>query len=130
MVVAPNIKETDKAWLIDLKLNSNSVVFKLDTGATVTAIPTHMKRLVSGITKSDKLLKSAGNHKLNVSGCAEVTLSVGRVTMREHVYLVDDLVTPLLGKPAISKLGLLQFADEIGSKANIDWVACFPNGSV
>ena len=61
-----------------------------------------------------KLLKSAGNNPLNVIGVSELTISANSKSVQEKVYVVKNLVTtPLLGKPAISKLGLLSLINQI-----------------
>ena len=50
------------------------------------------------------MLRGPGNNRLRVTGEAEVSLTLKEKSVRETVYFVDGLVTPLLGKPAISKL--------------------------
>jgi len=45
--------------------------------------------------------------------------------VKEKVYVVDNLVTPLLGKPAISKLDLISVVEEINI-AKQDWLLEYP----
>ena len=110
--------------MVNTKVNSTHVTFKLDTGAAVTAIPASLKHCVSGIRNTDKTLKGAGNYNLKVLGYSEAVSSAGDNSVRENVYIVDKLVTPLLGKPAIANLGILNFMDNI--QTGIDWIAEFP----
>ena len=42
------------------------------------------------------------------------------------MYLIKNLVTPLLGKPAIARLGLIQFIQEVAPVDNSDWIHRFP----
>jgi len=102
------------------------MVFKLDTGAAVTAIPASLKHCVPNIMKSNKILKGAGNNNLTVLGYAEVTISNNKSTIKENVYVVDNLTTPLLGKPAITNLGLISFVDSVGTTQK-DWFLSYPN---
>jgi len=71
--------------MVPLRMNSQLVNFKVDTSAAVTAIPAGMGRLVGGLSPSCKLLRSAGNHRLRVTGEAEVTLSLRNRQIAETV---------------------------------------------
>ena len=51
-----------------------------------------MGRLINNILPTNKILKGAGNHKLTVSGSAEVSLDANGIEFMERIYLVDDLV--------------------------------------
>jgi len=59
-----------------------------------------------------------------VSGQASVLLSVGNRKFQETVYLVEGLVTPLLGKPAIAGLDLIRFIDDVN--CGIQWKSLYP----
>lgn len=96
----------------------------MDTGAAVTAVPAVMATRIGKVLSSDKTLRGAGNQKLKVAGKAVAKLSLGDKEVEETVYLVEGLVTPLLGKPAISSLNILKFIDEV--RTDTDWVAQFP----
>ena len=79
---------------------------------------------MSHMHSTDKSLKGAGNNPLEVIGVSEVTISTNSKSVQEKLYVVKNLVTPLLGKPAISKLGLLNSIDEI--QVDTDWRSEFP----
>jgi hypothetical protein len=103
--------------LVNLRLNSSPVSFKIDTGAAVTAVPESMREYMGKVFPSSKILKGAGNHRLKVTGQAEATLGSSDSHIKETIYLVENLITPLLGKPAISKLGLIKFAGSMDVEA-------------
>ena len=107
-----------------MRVNGEGVNFKIDTGAAVTALPAGLcEKLKVTLLPTEKVLRGAGNHCLQVRGQAVVCLSLNDRQIDETVFFVDNLVTPLLGKPAISKLKLLEFADAVGS---VDWMDRFP----
>ena len=119
--MSDSITETSKAWLLEVGVNQFMVNFKVDTGAAVTAIPSNLKKYIGSATRSNEKLKEAGNHELVVTGQAEVTLSAGTKQVVDTVYFVENLASPLLGKPAISKLGLIQFVETVDSNKRCDW---------
>lgn len=100
--------------------------FKVDTGAAVTAVPSTMTGYLPEITSSSKTLRGAGNHKLDIEGSTKVTLKIQDKMVEDTIYIVNGLVEPLLGKPAISGLGLIQFIDEVNDKSAHNWCSEFP----
>ena len=73
---------------------------------------------------TDKSLNGAGNNPLEVIGVSEVTISTNSKSVQAKLYVVENLVTPLLGKPAIYKLGLLNSIGKI--QVDTDWRSEFP----
>ena len=65
-------------------------------------------------------LKSAGGHVMNTRGTFLATLSVDSRSAEERIYVVDNLTQPLLGKPAILKLGLIRFIEAV-TETNSPW---------
>ena len=124
MIQSGSVTDTSKAWLINLGVDSSVVKFKIDTGAAVTALPSYLASRIGGLQPSKKMLRGAGNNRLGVTGEAEVSLTLKEKSVRETVYFVDGLVTPLLGKPAISKLDLIRFLDDVSLSQ--DWYGLHP----
>lgn len=118
------VTESEKAWNISVAVNSHPIMFKIDTGASVTAVPENMASRLGRLQASDRYLKGAGSNRLNVTGMARVSMTLGDKTINEVVYVVKGLVTPLLGKPAISKLNLIQFMATVSTDS--DWMKKFP----
>ena len=124
MIDACSVTETGKAWFVDLSVNSKLITFKVDTGAAVTAVPAEMSDMFSEIEQSKKTLRGAGNYKLKIAGMSKAKICSKSKQVDETIYLVEGLVTPLLGKPAIAKLGLIEFIHEV--EGSCPWYSKFP----
>ena len=110
-----------------MKVNNVPVEFKVDTGAAVTALPTSMMQCcISKLRASDKILKSADNNELKVSGKAQVLLQITDKEIQQFVYFMERLVMPLLGKPAIDSLDMIRFIDGISLGGRQDWKTVYP----
>lgn len=104
-----------------------SINFKVDSGAAVTALPAGLSReLKVKLTPTNKKLRAAGNQILTVKGKAIIKLKTNQREVRETVFFVDSLVTPLLGKPTIKKLRLIKFVNEVDTVSANSWVERFP----
>ncbi|KAK0156520.1 hypothetical protein N1851_000189 [Merluccius polli] len=96
-------------WTVDIGIMDKNVTFKLDSGADVTVVSqTVLNNIFSDtqqpvLQKAEKLLYGPGRNPLDVSGF----LRRGLTQTAEKVYVVKDLRTPLLGRPAIVAIGLL-----------------------
>lgn len=104
--------ETDKqdVWRNDIDMNGKVINFKLDTGAAVTAIPDSLycKTRDGDLKKSQRMLCGPNNLPLTVLGTFTACLKKGKKKTEQDVFVVKDLVMPLLGLPAIQSLPLLQ----------------------
>lgn len=91
-------------------LGYTPVKFKIDTGADVTVISEEIYKH-SGLEKlrrATKKLFGPGQAKLSVTGVTgNLTTGNGKQT-RQDIYVVANLKEPLLGKPAIEALNLIQ----------------------
>ena len=97
----------------------------MDTGAAVTAIPSRFQSNLSLVLKpARKMLRAAGNQNLQVDGVANVVLKINGRSVTQEVYIVKNLMTPLLGKPAIAGLRMIEFTDSISVEP---WKEKFPN---
>ena len=123
MVTTSTVIETSKAWMVEVEVNDKMVNFKIDTGAAVTAVPKSLMQVLPSLSPTDKTLRGAGNHKLSLFGKASVVLTFRDKRIKDTVYVVDGLVNPLLGKPAIAGLGVLGFIQEVD--LDTDWVKRF-----
>ena len=81
--------------------------FKIDTGADVTVLPAEVYHDITGVQDVKRLVMSTrplfgpGGNVLSVLGVARETLRRGDKTATEDIYVVKDLHTALLGRPAI-----------------------------
>ena len=84
-------------------LNNRQVLFKIDTGADVTAIPEAIydKSKYGPLLQSNRILKGLSDQKLNVKGYIEATLGKDQDKMEERVFIVKGLQKALVGRPVI-----------------------------
>jgi len=112
-------KDDADRWTINLHMNQHPVKCKIDTGADVSVISCELYKNIANeisLEPPDKVLIGANSGPLDVIG----KLSVKCVTQTnkscfENFYVVKKLKTPLLGRPAIEKLNLVNVADTITS---------------
>ena len=76
------------------------------------------------LTEASCGLKGAGGAKLQAKGQCLVDISHKDNSCKEVIYVVKDLVTPLLGKPALKKLNVINFIEEVSSMEN--WKEQYP----
>ena len=106
-------------WTVQLQVRQKTVCFKIDTGADVTALPAEVYHEITGghdvkhLAESTCPLFGPGGNVLSVLGVARETLRGGKKTAIEDIYVVKDLHTALLGRPAIEKLQLVCRVDGI-----------------
>ena len=102
-------------WSVSIVLNGTPLVMKVDTGADVTAISTAQYDSLQDapvLTSSDRALRGPNGIGLQVLGKFAATIRQDTPDSPQSsstdVYVVDDLNTALLGRPAIETLGILQ----------------------
>ena len=115
-----NVDEDNISFLGEISGNMNSwtelvqvpgmrlaVMFKLDTGADVSVVPS---RLCKGVTlvPNTKRLIGPGDTHIPVIGQFESVLKVGSCEHRECMYVVDQ-TNALLSRNACVKLGLISY---------------------
>lgn len=107
---------------MDIVIRNQKVRFKIDTGADVSVIPHQTYKniiksdTVCSLTQTEKPLFGPGGSPLTVIGVAKESLKKGDRTVQEDLYVVHDLYTPLLGRPAITKLELVARLDSIDTQ--------------
>lgn len=114
--------QTSKAWYVDNSVdnvdNKQPVRFKVDTGGSVTALPSSMMRLSNQTSSTNKTLHGDSNYVLQVAGKADVSLGFRDRSIVETVCFMHGLVSPLVGKPATAGLELLSFVEETSGEMN------------
>ncbi|KAJ7996477.1 hypothetical protein DPEC_G00237470 [Dallia pectoralis] len=119
-------------WTVQLKVREKEVRFKIDTGADVTALPADVYYDITGgpdvtrLARSTRPLFGPGGNVLSVLGVARETLRRGKKTATEDIYVVKDLHTALLGRPAIEQLQLVSRAvQEMDAPKNVSELRSF-----
>nr|XP_054588665.1 uncharacterized protein LOC129153481 [Nothobranchius furzeri] len=107
-----NTDETEEERLKKLNFNGENVTFKLDTGASVTAVPASMYSEVrdGSLLAPSKKIKGPDNCPLKVLGVMRAHIKSEKTETRQDVYVVSNLVMPLMGLPAIITLNLIKQA--------------------
>jgi NTP pyrophosphatase (non-canonical NTP hydrolase) len=109
----------DNYWKATVALNE---VFKIDTGAEVTAISEKAYHHIgsSPLQTSSIALNGPAKHSLEVMGQFTGTLQYKKRSSRETIYVIRGLQSNLLGLPAISSLKLALRINQV--ERPIDWV--------
>jgi transposase InsO family protein len=115
----------ENCWRATITVNGRAVLFKIDTGAEVTAISKStfkdldMKELLS----TDRILAGPSRQPLKVEGRFRADLKFKEEESQQSVYVIEGLKNNLLGLPAITALGLISrlhsitnIKSEIGEK--------------
>ena len=117
-------------WMVDVEIGNGTLQFKLDTGADVTVVPERLynETMHGRISPSDKILHGPADMKIPVMGKIHTTLSVNK-KKTQVVYIIKGGGKPLLGKPAIQALNIVQATvnNVQESTEKIDFVQRFPN---
>ena len=109
--VSSKLNNNQSKWHVSLTLGSKSVKFKIDTGADVTVIPesVYNDAELKPLRKTNRKLFGPGHSPLSVKGVVniEVKTTDGKHAETE-IFVIEDLKEPLLGRPAIDALHLVE----------------------
>jgi len=109
-----NARAWDKpmAWI---RVTGRALHFRNDSGADVTVIShDDFKRLPNTcLSKSDLSLLGPEKRPLDVMGKMNSTLSYGDTDIVQDVYVSRTLTQPLLGWPAIKRMGLFSHLSNV-----------------
>ena len=96
-------------WVDKISINRQETVFKLDTGAEVTAISQQTFESLDKprLSKAEKILYGPSKQLLDVTGQFMAKLSKGKITTTQQVFVINGLKNNLLGLPAITQLNLV-----------------------
>ena len=107
-------------WHVSLHINDATVEFKIDTGADISVVPKSLlnKLKIISLKPSKKNLQGPGSNTLAVQGKFTAVITYKRKKVTEDIYVIQNLRTPLLGRPAIEKLELLSHVNNIEEKSS------------
>ncbi|XP_024885717.1 uncharacterized protein K02A2.6-like, partial [Temnothorax curvispinosus] len=103
---------SEPPWMAQVSINGKDVSVKVDTGADVTVISEELYRqhLVGiALTNAGKGLQVGDSIPLNVLGKLQVKIEWRNKAAIDHIYVVKENMQPLLGRPAIRALGMLDW---------------------
>ena len=103
-------------WHTELWVENTKMKFRIDTGADVTVIPDKCFKSYDKLQRTNKQLFGPGGSRLDVVGVFIASLETeNKVKSIQDLYVVKGLKKPLLGKPAIEALSILQRVNNIES---------------
>jgi hypothetical protein len=101
-------------WRVKLRVDGNPITFRIDTGADVSVVPERMVEKNSPrVQKTTKKLVGAGKSKINVVGKMDVIMQTDHFQSEQEIYIVSGLFEPLLGRPAIEALHLVERVNQV-----------------
>ena len=120
--------EHDNPWLISLQLEGKPVEFHIDTGAEVSVIPEPVYKKIGSppLSPVKQTLRGPSNAVLPVKGLFSAILSRDSQQSKQDIYVAAKLHKPLLGRPAIEALGLVQRVRGVQAK-QLNPIQQFPN---
>ena len=109
------------SWMTSILLNEVETVFKLNTGAEVTAILKPVYECLRGVKlqPTSRLLYGPTRQPLKVLGQFQATLARSQKATTQTVFVIDALQTNLLGLPTISSLQLASTVNTCEEGADI-----------
>ena len=110
-----DVKSDD--WHTELLVDGKNVRFRIDTGADVTVVPDSYFKTTDKLQKTDKKLYGPGGSKIEVVGVHKASMETKKQNSKtmQDLYVVRGLKKPLLGRPAIQALDLLQRINAVSS---------------
>ena len=110
-----DVKSDD--WHTELLVDGKNVRFRIDTGADVTVVPDSYFKSTDKLQKTDKKLYGPGGSKIEVVGVHKASMETKKQNSKtmQDLYVVRGLKKPLLGRPAIQALDLLQRINAVSS---------------
>ena len=99
----------DSTWSVMIDVNETPMTLHIDTGAEATVISEEAWRKLGQPTLSAPgcTLRGPDTHRLPTTGQFAAKLSKEGHTAEEEIYVAKKLHHPLIGRPAIHKLGLV-----------------------
>ncbi len=106
----------DSSWSATVDVNETPIELHIDTGAELTVISEQTWRKVGqpALSPLDHTLRGPDTHQLPTTGRFTAKLSKDKRIAKEEIYVVKGLHKPLLGCPAIDKLGLVWQISSVG----------------
>ena len=92
----------------------------IDTGAEVTVVTEEIWKAVGQppLAHADRKLRGPDSHLIQAQGTFVATMQLDKQETKEEVFVVKDLAKPLLGRPAIEALNLMQRIASIEQSLN------------
>ena len=108
--------KSSQPWRVKIKMGSEQIWFKADTGADVTVLP--FSQLPKGTTlkPSKSRLFAANSQALDVVGVFSARLQHKGKEIEEEVHVVQGANEPLLSRNASVALNIIRFLEKVDAK--------------
>ncbi|GBL82331.1 hypothetical protein AVEN_252493-1 [Araneus ventricosus] len=103
--------KTNIDWTVMVQVNHKDIIFKIDSEADHTVLPANALQNVFQNTKlepPDKIICGPDRNPLKTLGKFKANIEYKGKSCTEEIYLISNLQTCLLDKPALFSLGLGQ----------------------
>ena len=112
------VSADEPSWTANIRVNGETMKFKVDTGAEVTAVTKLALTQLGNVQLHPAAKTPCGPDRkpLKVLGQTSATLSYSGKTCIHDIFVVDKLKNNLLGLPAIKDLNLLVMVNQMSSK--------------
>lgn len=99
-----------------MEVNNTPVIFKIDTGADVTAVPEKLHKTSLGnaaLTTPTRALKGPSQERLTVLGVLKAQIQYRDKVTITDIYVIPELQTPLLSRADSEILGVVKRMNEV-----------------
>ena len=110
------------SWTCHIELNGKTTLFKIDTGAEVSAVNEQTFNSMAPSTplnKPSKALHGPNRQPLDTLGSVTVSLAHKDKSTTQEVFVIPKLTHNLLGLPAITALDLVTKVDAIDNGRSV-----------
>ncbi|GBN29455.1 hypothetical protein AVEN_109435-1 [Araneus ventricosus] len=114
---------------VTVQVNHKNIKFKIDSGADHTVLPANVFQNVlqnAKLEPPDKILCGPDRNPLKTLGKFKANIEYKGKNCTEEIYVISNLQTCLLGKPALFSLGLGPNLNSICQISAVDPKAKFP----
>ena len=112
-------KPTQNSWTCPIEVNGKAILFKIDTGAEVSAVTEQTFNSISPSIQLRKPSKVLHGPPLDTLGSTTVSLVHNDKSTTQDVFVIPQLTHNLLGLSAITALDLVTRVEAIQSKTSI-----------
>ncbi|GBO32108.1 hypothetical protein AVEN_189602-1 [Araneus ventricosus] len=101
--------KTNIDWAVTVQVNHKNIKFKIDSEADHTVLPANVLQNVfqnAKLEPPDKILCGPDRNPLKTHGKFKTNIEYKGKSCIEEIYVISNLQTCLLGKPALFSLGL------------------------
>ncbi|GBM82357.1 hypothetical protein AVEN_54786-1 [Araneus ventricosus] len=121
--------KTNIDWTVTVQVNHKNIKFKIDSGADHTVLPANVFQNVfqnAKLEPPDKILCGPDKNPLKILGKFKTNIEYKGKNCTEEIYVISNLQTCRLGKPALFSLGLGPNLNSICQISAADSKAKFP----